>query len=289
MSYEFYYDALLQEKELTFRLVGKKSAKVGSTGSSSDVQVILKDFIKSNLSVSISHSYQYGDIGLAQIVENLRASWADIMNMADGKMTNEIAALLNALGLTSSLFQFSSGKGQIINVPPSDYFKTFTGTDVSLPLTFSSRLYSRVDENNVIVPPIETLKAMFDYVIGDIKQSEQINTSASATKSATYYSYGPPHGYNPYQVGEDWKIEGGLTLYYGNQAVINDLVLKDFDYTFSREVDLNGSPLYIDITFTLIPALMIKLSNLQDSLVTTSNDAEVKEAGGSTFKNWVSN
>lgn len=285
MSYEFYYDALLQEKELTFRLVGKKSAKVGSTGSSDKVEVILRDFIKSNLSVSISHSYQYGDIGLAQIVENLRASWADIMNMADGKMTNEIAALLNALGLTSSLFQFSSGKGQIINVPPSDYFKTFTGTDVSLPLTFNSRIYSRVI-NNVVTPPVEILKSMFDYVIGDIKQSEQINTSSSASKSATYYSYGPPHGYNPHQVGKNWQIEGGLTLYYGNQAIIDNLVLKDFDYTFSREVDLNGSPLYVDITFTLIPALMIKLSDLQNSLVIPSNSTE---AGGSKFKNWVPN
>lgn len=285
MSYQFYYDALLQEKELTFRLVGQKSKKLKGE-SSSTVEVILKDFIKSQLSVSISHAYQYGDIGLAQVHENLRTFVADLSN-ALGRNTNEIIALLTSLGLKSDFFTLSPNDngGQTINVPPSDYFKVFTGTEISLPLSFNSRLYSRVNEQGILETPKEMLTRILEYVVGDYSTADKDSFTGTAKSPATYFSYGPPHGYNPYTVGGDWKIEGGLTLYYGAQAVIENLLLKDFEYTLSREVDLDGNPIYIDISFTLIPALMFKQSDLASSL-DFSNKTNSKELGNSSFTVW---
>lgn len=285
MSYKFYYDALLQEKELTFRLVGQKSKKL--KGEYSDtVEVILKDFIKSQLSVSINHAYQYGDIGLAQVHQNLRVFLADMSNLF-GRSTNEIIALLNSMGLKSDFFTLSPNDtgGQTINVPPSDYFKVFTGTEISLPLSFNSRLYSRVNDNGVLESPKVMLQRILEYVVGDYSSADKDGLTGTATTPATYYSYGPPHGYNPYTVGEDWKIEGGLTLYYGAQAVLENLLLRDFDYTLSREMDLDGNPIYIDISFTLIPALMFKQSDLSNSL-NYSNKSDSKELGNPSFQTW---
>ena len=301
MSYEFYYDHYLnqssslktQEVPNIFKIVGTKSVDPGKT-SDNQSEVIFKDTIKSDLQISVTHAYANIQNKLSTIWNNLETNVQEWL----GKFRTSTAELNQLLGtITNATADTSNAYLKYVGI--ADYFKTFDGTQISIPLSLSTRVYSRYEkdsksESESFKNPKEIIKRLSEYFIGNsngagrrdvptgtfIHKDKKDNTITGVIASTTdveAYVYGAPHGYTsiPNTATEVWSVDGTLSLFYG-PIQISQLVLTGFDFRFSKEVGLYKissdsalveAPLYADLSLTLIPSTIFTRSTV-DALLT---------------------
>ena len=301
MSYEFYYDHYLnQSSSLTnyevpniFKIVGTKSVEPGQT-SDNQSEVIFKDTIKSDLQISVAHAYSNIQNKLSTMWNNLETNLQEWL----GKFRTTTAELNQLLGtITGATADTSNAYLKYVGI--ADYFKTFDGTQISIPLSLSTRVYSRYEKDSDGKPeslknPKEIIKRLSDYFIGKSngagKADVQIGTVlhqedsedntitgiGSSTAEVEAYVYGAPHGFTsiPKTSGKVWSVDGTLSLFYG-PIQIPGLVLTGFDFRFSKEVGLYKissdstlveAPLYVDLSLSLVPATMFTRSTVDELL-----------------------
>ena len=270
MGFEFYYDRYLNNPNLTFRLVGTKlkpSSGYGKADSLVDEpQVILKDVITNPLQVSVTHDYEYAKPSL----ENFRANWEAFTKNFQVTLQKSTVEWQN---IVDEIFDKEGGyssplKGALV-FTNSDFFKNYAGTEVSIPLSFNSRLYRR-KVDGVLTSPSQQLEKVNEYFMGVSFEGEATSKDKSTTSSTSVKMFSAPHGY----IGtssQGWQPTGTLSLYYGKHAVLDDLLLREYSFQYSRELGSDGGPLYIDLSFTLIPALIYTKENL-DVLTSLTQD-----------------
>ena len=303
MSYEFYYDHYLnqssslktQEVPNIFKIVGTKSVTPGEEYPTEDLsEVIFKDTIKSDLQISVTHAYANIQNKLSTIWNNLETNVQEWL----GKFRTSTAELNQLLGtITNATADTSNAYLKYVGI--ADYFKTFDGTQISIPLSLSTRVYSRYEkdsksESESFKNPKEIIKRLSEYFIGnsngagkDIpvdtgtfetnKDTNEVTKVIPSITNVEAYVYGAPHGYTsiPNTATDVWSVKGTLSLFYG-PIQISQLVLTGFDFRFSKEVGLYKissdstlveAPLYADLSLTLIPSTIFTRSTV-DALLT---------------------
>ena len=278
-SYEFYYDRVLGNPYLTYRIVGQKYKYVSDDNGSktldkrvlTDPEVIVRDVIRKPLELSVSHGYAYstgGLLGLVQNYESMVEQWKNQYEAMKSHLENIVNQFFDEDSVNQSPYQFL----KIIN--SSDYYKAFTGTEVEIPLTFEARLYGRM-EGNEYRTPLDQLNRINEYFIGESIQAEN---------KEDLRVYTAPHGYKGIQT-QGFEVEGSLTLFIGRHIQINNLLLSNYSYSVSRETlcrTENGGlvsrgPLYIDVQFTLIPAVIFTSQDLKNIMNSDSSKFEAAE------------
>lgn len=289
---DFYYDRLMDSDTVTYRLWGQKLKSGveslwdngGNISTANELldepECILRDVIREPLSLSVSHQYDY-ETGLLHNLNSIKDKWGEFWDQLKQRYSQSVASLSNIAqqftsDSTSSIMTSVSNSWQFINA--SDFFKTFQGTRIDLTLNFRSRLYGR-KRNGKYETPLEMLQFINQYFTGDTLKDDSIS----------YVTYTPPHGYLA-QVNQKWNPSGTLTLFYGKSLVISSLLLKDFSFTFSREMREDRSPLYIDLSFSLIPAILWTGADI-DNMITGYADSTVDSSDEDRAKNiagWTS-
>lgn len=289
-KYEFYYDRALKDKNLTFRLVGSKlsTESDGSTTVLSNVEnsdgkyggaeekVILRDIIKSPVQVSVNHNYAYTNGDLTNIVQN----WTTSLAQWQVNWESFKARFMNTLGqFEGQVYRSPADFIQLVN--GSDFYKVFTGTEVEIPFNFECRLYTRKlydsTDSTRYVTPVEQLQEINKYFLGVYGESNSTTSTpqgmimSKGENTSNYFKwYTAPHGYMGL-ASDNFTPEGTLSLFYGKTAVIDNLLLKNYNFTYSRELlymdDAVKGPLYIDLAFSLIPAIIFTVGDL-NSIVT---------------------
>lgn len=304
MAYEFYYDKVLSNKNLTFRLIGQKyHEREGEDIYKLDLgeaQVILRDVIKTPLQIAIDHGYAYGGGDLTNIAQNYNTSIAQWkLNWEAFKTRFE-----NIFGQVNGEWARSPAEFiQIVN--GSDYYKVFTGTDVQIPFSFECRLYTRKnydseDNNNKYETPIDQLKRINDFFLGvsgreDPKSNpgmfKRETEGGQVETRNTYKWYSAPHGYQGL-ASDNFTPLGTLSLFYGRTAVVDNLLLKNYNFSYSKELLYQGGeakgPLYIDLSFSLIPATIFTVEDIQSIVTTNAGEVNSRRSGseGSTNSNF---
>lgn len=253
MAWKFYYDKYMEDPCHTFRIVGQKMATSsdgtvaarntvsGISYKLTDDAVILRDIIRDNIRVDIQHSYSYSSPSLTEITANWDA-WLANARVRIDSMSTEIRQALE---------QFRDNPEVILNpnknahvYTPSDFYKNFEGTSITIPLQFSVRLF-RKRVNGTFTSPVDQLKTVNDYFLGAYYNGDD----------KKYRIYMAPHGYAG-ATQQGWNIKGTLSLFYGQMAVFDNLLLTNYNFQLSREMDEEGGPLYVDLSFGLMPAVI---------------------------------
>ena len=169
------------------------------------------------------------------------------------KMSDNLKTFLDQFGLLSNgeaTQSMSSFKAW------TDYYKTYKGAVVNIPLTLQAILLRDGPcPAGTVNTPTGKLERILDYFAPE--------TDSETSKYGVTFK--PPHKYTPtitqavLEAGT--KIDGTLTLTYG-PLIINNLLLSNFDYTISKERSRDGEPLYIAVNFSLIPALTFTKDHL---------------------------
>lgn len=296
---DFYYDKLLNSDYATYRVWGQKlgestTGESVKTGTSSQLlsspECIVRDIIREPLSMTISHNFAYASSSsleqLTIIKDNVKASLKNIQKgLSD--LSGSVLANLFHQWTDSELTVTADRFLQII--PPQDFFKVFEGTKVELSLNFRARLYKRkLKDDNSYKTPISLLKDINSYFMGSYFYSGSAlnanNLADSASSTTDLLMYTPPHGYLGL-AAEGWKPSGTLTLFYGKSLVIEDLLLQNYSFTFSRETLPEGGPLYIDLSFSLLPAILFTVrdvNKITESLSKISTTSDRQYLGSSS-------
>ena len=294
MAYEFYYDRVLKNPNLTFRLVGERLSEDVSSNTTtiqdlnSEPEVILKDIIRSPIQVAVNHNYAYGGNDLTNISQNWNVSVSQWKISWESFKTR----FKNIFGqINENWIRSPADFLQIVN--GSDFYKVFTGTEISIPFTFECRLYSRRDDEGELVTPIEQLNKVLEYFVGVSGSSKDLNGSDSETGGTVTFTdgtqseslfkwYTAPHGYIGL-ASDNFTPKGTLSLFYGRTAVIDNLLLSNFNFTYSREMlrvgDASQGPLYIDLSFSLIPAIIFTVEDLKSIVSLNPGDADSQRLG----------
>ena len=271
-GYEFYYDRVLKNKSMTYRVLGVKFdldktqngesiIRESSNRTLTEPVVILKDAVRNSLQVSVNHGWLYQGnnlIGIKSNYQNWLSSITAQWEQVSESVQNTIEQFFGGVEGTAWTY--------LQSVASSDYYKVFTGTDVEIPLTFESRLYSRVEDGRYITP-MEQLNNINEYFMG-----ERVQVSNENSNSFMFYT--APHGYSGIKT-QGFRPEGTLSLYIGRYIRIDHLVLVSYSYTISREVLRIGTedkgPLYIDVSFQLMPATVFTSDQVQKMLSTETS------------------
>lgn len=265
-GYEFYYDRVLANPYLTYRVIGQRfrsglhTSDLENQESSQllDPEVILTGVIRRPTQISVSHSYSYSGNTLTSIYENFM-NWISTISVDLLKSAQSFQDLFDQFLEEQGGIQSSVVRG-IQKLAPSDFYKVFQGTNVEVPLTFESRIYTTYNRDSKrYIPPYEILQKVNSYFLG---------TSVSGSNSeASMRIYTSPHGYSGIR-GQGWNPTGALTIYIGRYIELRNLILTNYDISASRELlYLDGKvkgPLYIDITFTCIPAIVFTSKDVNE-------------------------
>lgn len=276
----FFYDEMLKNDSITYRLMGRKFKVDGlinesgyikegtevSADTESEDTLILKDFIKDPLQISVVHTWKGGDAGLAGAFGNVAA----YLNQASSRFAGSKDV---AISVAESIANFSQSDANMSpnanrqHIAASDYYKVYGGTTVHIPLSLNCRLITRVDSNNRLISPKDQLKHILGYFMGPTMMSD------NKTNMSTW----APHGYHVLGTKlSDFKDGGTLTLYWGSTVTIKDLILTDFSVVMSKEKRLEGDPLFIDINFSLAPAMLFTQGDVM-KIVSGESNYEFKD------------
>lgn len=268
MSYKFYYDSLLEDEDLTYTIYAKSSTKENDTNNfvSSDnnaakldfsqksgLTEVFTDFIQNPISLSISHGYEGGGWSLENMGENFFANLKS-MSIRYQSLTEEawntLAQFVNKMGTYDNTTKFNKV------LSSSDYYKAWTGGEVSIPLNFEARIYSR-EVNGSLKTPTEIVTEINKYFIPKAVRS-------TSSKSSAFTVIQPPNGYNASQ-RDQLNPRGTFCLRYGKKKMAN-LLLYNYQFQMSREVNSEGSSLYADVAFNFVPATYITSYEVNDFL-----------------------
>lgn len=271
MSYKFYYDALLEDEDLTYTIYAKKSGSSGNTNNfvssksnqarlnfnSSDLEEVFTDFIQDPFSVSVSHSYENGGISLENITENFLANLKSAAVNAQ-RFTEEAYNTLSQFANTMGVYDNTTKFNKVLS--SSDYYKAWDGGEVSIPLNFTSRIYSRQAVRSIRTPTDIISKINGYFLPSAVRES---NSGANA-----YTIIQPPNGYNASQI-DQLNPRGTFCIRYGKKKMAN-LLLHSYNFQMSREVDEKGGSLYADVSFSFIPATYLTSYEINDLLRSTT-------------------
>lgn len=309
VNFRFYYDSMIESRDLTYRVIGVPSATSGEDKpDKSKAEVILKDFIREPLSYSIVHSYLSKDK-----VHNYASSLFTYAKSATVKFQQNKEELFN------SFIEWWQGnddanamkaKAYQRFVPWIDYFRVFQATDVAIPLTFNARLYPRYINKN-LVGVKDQLRTINKYFIGGVENSNYNNTSGKFNLSESLNNSGlvyyPPHGYSPAtRSSQGNAVAGTLSLVYGRFAVIEGLILTNYSATLSKELvrlespsmtryEMVGNderavysyqPAYADVSITMTPATTFTRTDI-DTILASDYAASRFDDKTSDSKSWL--
>ena len=278
MAWKFFYDKYMENEDLTFRVIGRKVITDESGGLASynqtknttklsDATTILRDVIRDNLRIDIQHSYAYQSPSFTNIVETYK-EWIAEMGIKIGSLSTEIQQTLNQARDNPEIILNPEKNTKIYT--SSDFYKNFEGTNISIPLQFSMRLFKkkRLDEGNAgsFWYPKEQLAHINSYFLGPYYKEPNAENA--------YRIYMAPHGYAG-AVQQNWDILGTLSLHYGRNTIFDNLLLTNYNFQLSREIGEDGGPLFIDLSFGLIPAIIFTQENLQQLLTASSGGTDV--------------
>lgn len=268
MSYKFYYDSLLEDEDLTYTIYAKSSTKENDTNNfvSSDnnaakldfsqksgLTEVFTDFIQSPITLSIAHGYEGGQWSLENMGENFFANLKS-MSIRYQSLTEEawntLAQFVSKMGTYDNTTKFNKV------LSSSDYYKAWTGGEISIPLNFDARIYSR-EVNGRLRTPTEIVTEINKYFIPKAVRS-------TSSKSSAFTIIQPPNGYNASQI-DQLNPRGTFCLRYGKKKMAN-LLLHGYHFQMSREVNSEGSSLYADISFDFIPATYLTSYEVNDFL-----------------------
>ena len=267
MSFKFYYDALLEDENLTYTIYAKNSGSKENVNNfvssrnnraklnfnSKDLDEVFTDFIQDPFSISVSHSYESGGVSLENVTENLLANFKSASIRAQGlteESYNTVSQFVSTMGVYDNTSKFSKV------LSSSDYYKAWGGGEVSIPLNFSARIYSRQVAKGIITPT-DIISKINTYFLPTAFRENNSGSSA-------YTLIKPPNGYNASQA-DQLNPRGTFCIRYGKKKMAN-LLLHSYNFQMSREVDEKGGSLYADISFSFIPATYLTSYEINDLL-----------------------
>lgn len=264
---DFYYDRVLKSDYATYRVWGQRRNDE-QPEKLTDPKCIIRDIIREPLSLTVNHNFAYAPSSSIESLTVIRQNWETFKGQVGinvQEATNSIANFFSQF--TGSDLTIPAQRFLQV-IPPTDFFKVFEGTKIELSLNFRVRLYKRRSDSdsNAYISPVNQLTEINKYFIGyswyTNMYGEDITTSET-NKNPSYLIYAPPHGYKGL-MSQGWEPEGTLTLFYGKNLKIENLLLQSYNFTFSRET-LPGDegPLYIDLTFSLIPAILFTVKDVE--------------------------
>lgn len=268
MSFKFYYDSLLGDEDLTYTIYAKNNSSsresVNNFVSSeinrailnfntSELSEVFTDFVQDPFSISVSHSYEGGGSSLENVKENIvsnfRAAAISARKYTE-EAYNTFAQFVNSMEEYDNTVKFNKV------LSSSDYYKAWGGGEVSIPLNFTSRIYSR-KVGDSIKSPTDIVANINKYFL-----PTAIRTSNSGANAYTVIQ--PPNGYNASQI-DQLNPRGTFCIRYGKKKMAN-LLLHNYNFQMSREVGEDGSSLYADVSFSFIPATYLTSYEINDLL-----------------------
>ena len=277
MSFKFYYDSLLGDEDLTYTIYAKKNSSsrenvnnfVSSESNraimnfgTNDLTEVFTDFIQDSFSISVSHSYEGGGSTLENVTENVVANFRSAAINArkyTEEAYNTLAQFVNSMGEYDNTVKFNKV------LSSSDYYKAWGGGEVSIPLNFSSRIYSR-EVGGSIMAPTDIIANINKYFLPTAIRANNSGYDA-------YTVIQPPNGYNASQI-DQLNPRGTFCIRYGKKKMAN-LLLHNYNFQMSREVGEDGSSLYADVSFSFIPATYLTSYEINDLLGVSSRRVNV--------------
>lgn len=255
MSYKFYYDSLLEDRALTYTVYAKKSGVEGNANNfvssdtnraslkfeeDTDLEEVFTDFIQEPLAISSSNGYEAGGWSLENVGENFFANLKSMSIQYEG-IKEETLNTLNQL-FHYGVFDNTSKFNKVLS--SSDYYKAWTGAEISIPLSFNSRIYSR-EVNGKLQTPTDIVNKINSYFLPKAKRTTNKGSYAFTVIQ-------PPNGYNASQA-DQLNPRGTFCIRYGKKRMAN-LLLLGYQFQMSREVTDYGNSLYADVAFNFVPA-----------------------------------
>ena len=232
-----------------------------------DEKVILRDVIKDNLRVDIQHSYAYQEPSFVNIVETYSA-WLASLGIKVSGIGREFSQALEQFKDTPTVIVNPYQNSKVYTA--SDFYKNFEGTSISIPLQFSVRLFKKRNKDNRnsgdFWYPKDQLESINSYFLGPYYQDPNSGNS--------YRIYMAPHGYAG-AVQQKWDVLGSLSLHFGRGVIFDNLLLTNYNFQLSREIGEDGGPLYVDLSFGLIPAIIFTQKDLNNLFAGTSGGTDV--------------
>ena len=264
-----FYDRLMQSDEMTLRLLSAYDP-IANKDIGKYTEILRVPFTES-LNISVSHGYQGFNHSTASILNRLSTAWNELKLKYSNTSKEQIQPLINLVAQFTDKVQQVESQGTLEQSTSfSDFYKSWVGTDVNIPLTFSTRVYTYIDRFGVIKTPDEQVKNLMKYFLG--RQTGTIQTGGGFIKqisSGAGFNYSAPNGFIESDSYTGAIKQNGFAVCFGNRFTITRLLLTNFSLTPSKErVEIsNGfSTMFYNLSFMLMPIYLFTLLDVLNLL-----------------------
>lgn len=265
----FYYDQMMANNSNTVRIY--KKPKGSPTGQ--DIEVI-RGIYRDDFTFGVQNQWQSGGSSILKMVVD---TIGDMITGRDTKAMLKVAGSVvdmaaSANAGTGNWIEAAAPKAKewiakgegLANshiFSADDYFKSFKGSQVTLPTSLSFSLLSDNDQHDVF----DDLSALLDVSVGDFETQVMGFVGVQAA----------PNGFNSnfMSLKQGLVIEGSIKIVYGNPDkggfTVTNMIVSNVSFSFSKAKVLVGSkyrPLMVDVQMSVEPARMISRNDLTDML-----------------------